>query len=282
MLQKSILAALSFASVFSVSAQQKLIDNTFVKSIKDGLVLIRQDYQLVDDNEGEVKNIADKEYWSRTYHLAARIGDDSFLIPGEAVRPWIKESFSKNDRFHPAISSTAIRRIDGTEFESIDFDADMLTELQPNRMYLMPGSEESGMSLISREGNVKGYMIWAITTPTLSDENELSKFEFSISPISYNLIESKGLYDVSVNVPEDAIGGFFLAPSILRPGLIDMCIIGHFQKINGIWRLVIPDSGTEVKATSYNGMGESIWLDSVMDGMDRAMSDFVTSIGIDF
>lgn len=83
--------------IISINAQagQGIFENIVIRSINGAIVFIRQDYQLVDENEGEIKNAPEKEYWERNYYLAVRIGDDSFLISGETVRPWIKSHFLK-------------------------------------------------------------------------------------------------------------------------------------------------------------------------------------------
>lgn len=277
---KKILAIITCILWINCAAQQIEITNLIQESLKNGIVLLRQDYQLVDENESEIKNASGKDYWSRTYYVIPRISDNSLLLPGDAIRPWIKESLSKNDRFQPAISSTAIRTLGGYEFENIDFDPDNLTEIRENRLYAMEGSEEPGFSLISGEGKTCGYGVFIVPETPLSEDNETNKFTFEIFPMTYVLNESKGLYDVNTKVSDNAMGGVYIVPVSLRPGLIEFYLIGMFQKIGGVFRLVIPDYGTEMKSTSYIESAESLWLNSVMNGIESGMNDFFSTIGL--
>ena len=267
--------------IISINAQagQGIFENIVIRSINGAIVFIRQDYQLVDENEGEIKNAPEKEYWERNYYLAVRIGDDSFLISGETVRPWIKKSFSKNDRFQPALSSTAVRSLGGTEFEIIDFDTDALTELQANRLYIMSGSEEPGMSLIAREGHQRGFTFWVCAEHAPTEDSEIISATFEIIPMDCDFTEEKSIYDIPGKIPENAIGGFYIVPFITRPGLIDFSLAGMCQKISGVWRVVAPSSGTEIGLTANHAAG-SAWLDSVMDGMEEGMENFLSGIGL--
>lgn len=273
--------------LFSASAAASAQGNTAVPTAESMLgdhakkcfVVIRQDYQLVDDEEGELKNAPGKDYWKRTYSLGIRVGNDNFLVSGETVKPWRGESLSKNDRFQPAISSTAVKAVDATEFDDLSFDESDLTEVAADRLYTMPGSEEQGMTLVAPSGRLGGYAVMAVPDRALSENNEKSRFTISVTPMTFSFAESKKLYAPSADLPANAMGGVFVVPVTLRPGLVDYCITGVFQKVGGVWKLVCPESGMQMApdTNSYEYTFDSMlsqYVNSITDDIDNGLSEF--------
>lgn len=249
------IALLSAAS--SLSAQNQAGETSFESALRDhvrkSFVVIRQDYQLVNDEAGEIKNAPGKDYWKRTYSLGVRVGNENYLISADAVKPWRNESLSKNDHFQPAISYSAVKPVDAIEFDELIFVDSDLSEIAADRLYIMPGAEEPGLTVMSPEGKLSGYAVMAVPDTRLSDDNETSQFTFSVTPMAFSFSESKKLYTPSVELPADAMGGVFVVPVSFRPGLIEFCITGAFQKVGGLWKLVTPESGTDIHpdATNY-------------------------------
>lgn len=241
-----------FTSIFGVSAAEISTSDleTILNSIVKGtMVVVRQDYQLVNEDENEIKNALDKDYWGLGYSLGLRVGDNSFLISGDAMRPWARENFSKNDAFQPVISHTSVRAIEAPEFEPLDFSSDDATEVCDSRLYIVEGSEEPGLTLCGLTGSIKGYAVWATPNNPIKEGNDSQLFKLNFVPMSFRITDSKNLYDVA-KVPEtDTFGGFFLVPMVTHPGTVDFYVVGQFQKVGGVWKLVSVDEGTEIKAS---------------------------------
>lgn len=264
------------------SAQQEVeseFDIFFSSLLKNAFVIFRQDYHLVDEDEGYIKMSEGKEYWGRTYALGARIGDSEFLFGGDALRPWFKEGLSKSGRFVPALSQSAVRSFEGLEFEPIEFDPDGATEIREKRLYSAGGSEEPGLSLVGMLGRSNGYAVWALPERPLVDGDDSGRIQLVFEPMTLNVIDGKSLYDCSSEGKEEAMGGFFLVPVKSRPGAVDFCIVGMIQKIGGIWKIVTVDDGTEIKSSvAITPSGDTLVM--MMDGMEAGMEEFVSEIGL--
>lgn len=278
-MKKILVAVICMVSVIagsSASVNNNDLETILNSAIKGTIVVVRQDYQLVDEDEDEIKNALDKEYWGRGYSLGLRVGDHSFLVSGEAMRPWSRENFSKNDSFQPVISHTSVRDIEAPEFEPLDFNSDEATEVCESRLYTVEGSEEPGLSLCGLTGLLKGYAVWATPTKPIKEGDDNQMFKIDLVPMSFRLTDSKSLNDIPEVPNANTFGGFFLVPLVIRPGMVDFCVVGQFQKVGGIWKLVSVDNGSEVRATatSINNSG-SKWLDDIADGMCSGISAFL-------
>lgn len=259
--------SLSFVFVFVVItafAQMNSIENVLCDHARKTMVVIRQDYQLVDDDEGEIKNAPGKEFWDRTYSFGIKVGEDKLLISGDAVRPWSKESFSKNDRFQPAISSTAVRDLDAIEFEELGFDESELEQLVDKRLYCISGSEEPGFAVVMPQGHLSGYALIAVQ----SDNND-GTYRVDVIPMTYTFSSAKNFYVPVVPLPNKAFGGVFVAPMSLRPGLVDYCVVGMFQKIGGVWKLVCPEAEFDIRP----GMGSYDYIFALECAVNKASND---------
>lgn len=278
------IALLTAAS--SLSAQNQAGENYFESVLRDhakkSFVVIRQDYQLVNEEAGEIKNAPGKDYWKRTYSLGVRVGNENYLISADAVKPWRNESLSKNDQFQPAISYTAVKPVYAIEFDELIFDDSDFSEIAADRLYIMLGSEEPGLTVMSPEGKLSGYAIMAVPDTPLSDDNETSQFTISVTPMAFSFSESKKLYTPAVELPANAMGGVFVVPVSFRPGLLEFCITGAFQKIGGLWKLVSPESGTDVhpNATDYEYSFPPNFETMISTGVDDLVIDLNNFFGL--
>lgn len=258
------------------SAQQNSIDYIISNLANETMVVIRQDYQLVDEDDN-VKNAEDKDYWKRTYALALRVGEDLYLVSDESVKPWSKEALSKNSKFQPVISSTACRSLNAIEFDEIDFETEDLNVLQDNRIYTFEGSELPGASVIAPTGNQQVYIATAVAATPISETNEAAKFQINITPTTFNFSESKNIYDLKVQLPENTFGGFAFLPVVLRPGLVEFCMVGMLQKVGGIWKLITVSDGITI---TQSDVSSNFNLETLFNDMSTEMNSFLNSIGI--
>lgn len=254
--------------------------NIFLNSIlNNAFVIFRQDYNLIDEEEGYIREVQGRNYWGREYSLGARIGEAEFLISGETMRPWSKEGISKNARYQPQLSNSAIRGLNAPAFEIIEFDADNVIELREKRLYVTGGSEEPGLTAVGLLGYTTGYAVWAVPDSTISDNHDLSAVALKFTPLSVNFMEGRGLYDCSPIEPDATIGGFYLVPIKLHPGCVDFCIAGMFQKIGGIWKLVSITEGTEYKLSAYSPF-ENDFILATMSHMGDSLKEFLEEVGL--
>lgn len=247
--------------------------------LKNSFVLIRQDYQLVDQEEGEIKEVEGRDYWGRGYSLGVRIGDSEYLITGDAMRPWSKESIARNSRYQPELSQTAYRDLGSSEFEPLDFSADAATELCENRIYTTSGSEEPGLSVLGTTGATAGYAAWVVPETPIKDGADLQKLTLKVAPMSTRLSDTRHIYDCNLNIDDSAIGGVYLVPVTLHPGCVDFCVAGMLQRIGGIWKLVSIPEGVDVMAPADSSQNGGLLME-VINGMNSEMQSFLNTIGL--
>lgn len=279
-MNKIYLVILMSLSMLTMSAQQKVIEDILTDMGKEYMVIIRQDYQLVDDDDN-IKNVEGKDYWDRTYSLALRVGDDMYMVSEEAVRPWGKSALSKKDKFQPAVSSSAYKPLDGLEFDEIDYDESPLTEILENRIYTLPGSEVPGASVITPKGNREVFLVVADNENQISKHNESAGFKIVVVPTNFNFVDNKNIYEMNVHLPNTAFGGFAVAPVVLRPGLVDFCVVGMLQKVSGIWKLIAVPEGT-VFHQSENSVDYDLeaFVGGLVNSIDTEMNAALNVLGI--
>lgn len=279
-MNRMFLAAVLSVMTFSLSAQKNVINDMLVDMGKETMVIIRQDYQLIDGDDN-VKNSEGKEYWKRTYALALRVGDDKYMISDETVRPWSKHALSKKDKFQPVVSYTACRPIEAIEFDEIDYNADNLTEIQENRIFTFDGSEIPGASVVAPAGILDTYILYAESSTPISEENESVKLKIGVGSTTFSFLENKSIYDLNIQLPDNTFGGFVVVPLALRPGLVDFCVVGMLQKVGGIWKVVSIADGTIM---SWSDMPSGYNLNSLVNGLmndiESDMNSVLDTIGI--
>lgn len=247
--------------------------------MKNAFVVVRQDYHLVDDDEGEVKTADGKDYWGRSYSMGVRTGDSDYLISGDAVKPWVRDGLPKATVYRPEISRTAVRSFEAVEFEPWDFDADGVSELREKRLYTAGGSEEPGLTVAGFSGPTRGYAVWAVPSAPVVEGADTPKMQLVIAQASVNFNDSRTLYDCDSTGAEKAFGGVYVVPVCARPGCVDFCVAGVFQRVGGVWRLVSVSEGTELKSTASADASGDI-LGGLISDIDAGMQEFLCEIGL--
>jgi hypothetical protein len=264
-----ILATLMLAS----GAQAGDIPSQLRDNLSSSILVLRQDYQLVDDDEGTIKNAPEKEYYGREYTAIARVGEGQFLVGLSGIKPWISAGLSKNDKFQPKVSATAYRSVKMSQYEYLDFDESAAEEVQTNRIFTIGGSEEPGLNVCGAQGLCNGYAAVIVT----DDKSAPTTFSIEISPLTVTIKETTNIYNITLP-NKNIIGGFFIVPIEQRPGLYDYSIAGQFQSFGGEWKLVTI-SECSPRFYTYNQQSND-FIRSTFSEMEGAVSDFISSIGL--
>lgn len=232
------IAAILFGSL---GATAQTLNDLVLDAAKDGIAIIRQDYQFVDDDENEVRNKDNKEYWGRVYSVAARVGDEKYLLTSDGVRPWLRESYSKHDRFQPKVSASAYRNLDMPEFESFDFEEEEISEIRHVRLFTASSPDGGGFAMEGTTGSTPCYVVWVYTKESMNEYNETQPIFLSMAPFSVNFDDAEPLYNVP-EAPENALGGIVLRAVYGKPGKVTFTLCGNCQLVGGRWRTVGVDS----------------------------------------
>lgn len=270
---------LGIATIFScltVSAQSNDLAALLMKAVERSFVVLQQEYQLVDNETDEVLNAQDRDYWARTFSLVPRVGDDSFLIPVDGVRPWSHDDAMKGDKYSGVITITKIRNLSDTEFETLDYESEEVSEVSENRLFVVPGSDERGMTVKGASGQTNGFLILALATTLEGESDSSPKIKMQAVRKPLRFAEGKSVYDLDLQDESSIQGGIYVTPLYIRPGLVDFCLSGMLQKIGGRWKLVsvpvdyeIISSESEINSTSPH------FITGLLDEMGDSMNEFI-------
>lgn len=206
-------------------------------AVRKGVVLLRQDYQLLNEDDEPIDNKFGQECYGRTYTCGVRVKNDYFLVTKDFVTPWINESVTKSDKRHFEVSYSGILTLGTVDFEQIDCDIEDATELVEKRLFVIDGSEYEGFSIDEEVGKKKGYAVWLKSANAYGLEKKPSSLTIDISSFNITTKENVFVYDIGKQPTGNVIGGFFLVPKIEGVGKISFQVNGMFEKRGGVWKL---------------------------------------------
>lgn len=248
-MMRRLMAAVVVAAVFaSVNARADALGEFLSPLVEKGVVLIRQDYQLVDPDNDRIYNMDDLDYYGRTYSLGVRLVDNRYMVSTEVVKPWEKD-LGGNEKFVPRISRTAYRGVKALDYEPLSYDEAESEELLQDRIFAIPGSEEAGFEIDTQYGNKNGFILWLCAESPLVNGSDLSKLNVSITKLDIRTREDLYLYDVSRQPDDSVVGGVFLTPRSDEMGKVSFRVNGMLQKVGGVWKLV--SFGTDMPDDEY-------------------------------
>ncbi len=235
----ALLMCLLHLSVYSQDIAGSLIE----KAIKKGFVLLRQDYQLLNEDDEPIDNKSGVDCYGRTYTCGVRVESDQFLVTKDFVSPWTGESIVISERRHPEISYTGFMELSTIDFEQIDFEVEDAMDAVENHIYSVAASEVEGFSIDDVAGRKKGYAVWLKSANAFSLSKAPTGLSLEIVTFNITTKETEFVYDVPNQPKGNVIGGAFLVPSINSVGKILLKVNGVFEKRGGVWKLI--SLGTE-------------------------------------
>ncbi len=206
---------------------------------KNGFILLRQDYHLINPDNDRVYTKDNMDYYGRIYTIGVRTVDNNFIVLNEMIQPWIKDmSISSNSKFVPTISNTVYRTHNATEWEPIAYDSSSNNALVEEKIYTISGSEESGFEIDTQFGSKKGFAVWIKSNGKLSTKSDLSCIDIYVEQLNIKTRENIYVYDISNQPGVDIIGGFYLVPKSEETGKLSFKVNGLFSKVGGVWKFV--------------------------------------------
>lgn len=224
----------SFANVWSQDMANSLIE----KAVKNGIVLLRQDYQILNEDDEPIGNKEGLNCYGRTYTCGIRVNEDEFLVTKDFITPWMNESIVKSDKRHPEVSYSGFLALNTIDFEQIDCDVENAEEEIANHLYRIGASEIEGFSLDEDYGRKKGYAVWLKSTNEFNLELIPSGLTIEIIPFNITTNEKVFVYEIPQQPKGNVVGGAFLVPNTNKIGSIILKVNGMFEKKGGIWKLI--------------------------------------------
>ena len=182
----------------------------------------------------------------------------------------------KGDKYSGVITITKIRNLSDTEFETLDYESEEVSEVSENRLFVVPGSDERGMTVKGASGQTNGFLILALATTLEGESDSSPKIKMQAVRKPLRFAEGKSVYDLDLQDESSIQGGIYVTPLYIRPGLVDFCLSGMLQKIGGRWKLVsvpvdyeIISSESEINSTSPH------FITGLLDEMGDSMNEFI-------
>lgn len=225
---------LLFVPCLAQDLANTLIENT----IKKGVVILRQDYQMLNEDDEPIQLKMGIGCYGRTYTLGVRVNEEEYLVVKDFVTPWANESIVISEKRHPGVSYTGFKQLNTLDFEQIDCDVESAEEIISNHIYAISGSEIEGFDIDENAGKKKGYAVWVKSANAFDQTHEPTDFKMDISPFNITTREGTFVYDISKQPSGNVIGGVFLVPSSSNIGNISIKVNGMFEKRGGVWKFI--------------------------------------------
>ena len=235
---KKILFTLLLCAASTNLMAQDMANTLVENAIRKAFVLLRQDYQILNEDDEPIGNKPTLGCYGRVYTCGVRVDEDMLLVAKEFVTPWSSESIVISEKRHPEVSYSGLLELNTIDFEQIDADVDGAEEQVAGHLYTVAGSETPGFLFDESAGKKKGYAVWLKAGSAISVEKVPSGLTLEIIPFSITTKENNAIYELSEQPKGNVIGGAFIVPSIDGIGKIELRVNGMFEKRGGVWKFI--------------------------------------------
>lgn len=226
---------------------QDYLEQFLNKSITESIVIFRQDYQIVDEDDEAVNNQEGQLFFNRIYTFGVRVGETDYLVNRDFTKPWIRDNVTASDSYHPIISASAYQKLGEKQFKRFGGDAESATEEVENHLYLLSESKKTGFQKDTYYGSKSGYAVWIKSKTGFNSLTPPTDIFVEIEQLDVTTREKPRLFDLLKQPSGYVIGGFYLIPSMESPSDIKLKINGLFEMKGDTWKLVsLGTDGIEV------------------------------------
>ena len=223
----------------TTTMSQSYIDQQVEKTISKGFVLLRQDYQILNEDDEAYNNQPGTDFFGRTYTCGIRLDSNDYLVERSFVKPWLNDtSVPKGNKYHQIVSFSAYREMDSKEPEQMDVDVEIARDVVENHLFTVSGSELSGFEMDREYGKKIGLAVWLVSATQYNANIPPTELSLVITPLSIATKEEQKIYDIASQPTGNIIGGAFIIPKIERVGQISFKVNGMFEKLGGVWKLI--------------------------------------------
>lgn len=234
-LPSMLFAQLNFnnLNLFS-SAGQKFVE----QAVTDGILLLRQDYYLLDSTTNIKYGWNNQEMFSSVYSTAIHVGN-RYFVSDYFVHPW--QADSRYLQFQdtvliPTISQTHQRKLTDTIWTKQSYDISSLTAIKDSCLYMLDSLQlpAPGFNLDTTSGNKEGWLVWVVTPDTLM--NDKSPIEIITYKHSLTIEPQTYLYEIpKPTFTKQIIGAFYVIPHVPQVGLLEFQMGGILFVQNNQW-----------------------------------------------
>ena len=221
-----------------VSPNQQLVE----EAVKEGLVVIRQDYRLQKTIQDSVSFYGrnGKDYFGRAYSLGVK-ADSGFYTLRNLLKPWETdenyERYRNDTTFKPVIFRTALRSVTMQEYTLSDAN---WTKGKTNAsLTFLPDSINDGFTIDHTFGEKNGWVV-LVTSDSNWEETEDSPFTSDIYRTSILTKDDEHAYTIKPpSTTRKILGGIYVCPVVLSVGKISFLLTGMLENDGENWKISI-------------------------------------------
>lgn len=220
-------------SLFNSSSQQ------FVEqAVKDGVVLLRQDYQLLDTLSNTRYGWNHQEVFNSIYSVGFKV-EGGYVVNERFVRPWSYDQRYRELRdttYVPVISKTRCKSMADTVYTDVKYNPDYKRSIKDSLIYRVDSlaHECRGLRIDSSLGEKEGWLVWITSADSLLQENT----QLSVVTYKHKITIEENKKEYVLPKPatsKNIIAGIFVVPNNTYVGVIDFQISGVFYQKNNEW-----------------------------------------------
>jgi hypothetical protein len=245
-MKKFIICILSVFIGFPLFAQfnigQSSNQDLIKSAVKDGILLVRQEYSLQDVENKQLFGQNNKKFFGISYSIALKLNGD-YVGEQNMVSPWTKDpnysEFSGNAKYIPLISQTQYRTIENPAYETLAFDTARITSAVPGYIYTWPDSKgDFGFQVDNTAGLKKGWIVWVTAVDDIQAQDS-TEVDLEIYRTEITIVQDSIFYEIkNPNTTRNIIGGFYVLPVTSRIGQITFNLVGMLHLIDDKWNIV--------------------------------------------
>ena len=252
LLATGVVSAQFTQSMFN-SPNQQLVE----QAVRNGVVLLRQDYQLLDTVTNERYGWNHRDMFNSVYSVGIKVGD-GYVVSDRFMRPWSYDGRYLDltgVTYVPVVSKTMGRIITDTVMTEIKYGVSDVCPLEDSLAYRIDceDSELEGFTVNSSAGAKDGWLVWVVAEDsTLNDSSDLSLVTYRYS---MTLDDDTLSYRLPEPVASDYIvGGFYVVPQNTSVGKLDFKLVGFAALRDSLWYLVVENITEEERSAEDASM----------------------------
>ncbi len=228
------------------------------KTVEQGLVLIRQEYQLEDTLTGKRYTLDNRPEFGSVTAMGVRTRN-GFILPEKVLQPWIGDKNYRNfkaENLIPVLSKTSIRSAGDTVW----LEAPLLAPYDVAPLADTAWVEASDSSSCGNGFTVgvpdsrDAWIVWLT-----SETDNLESPGLSLVVYRYELpdaVDEDRIIDVkNVNTKASVLGGVVVVPVFETIGCVDFMLRGVITGQPDAWKLVLLDGGVDDSDGSQDNDG---------------------------
>lgn len=218
---------------FGASPNQIMVE----KAVEKGVILFKQDFQLLDTVSNTLYGRNNQEMFGSTYSIAYKL-KNRCIVSDEFVNPWqYDENFRKieNNTYLPIISGTQYRDITDSTMKVMNYRSENCKSITDN-VVCYTDNINNGFSIETTDGEKDGWIVWLQYSEPLSESTKVSVVTHKHKVVFEDGIKEYELKNL--NKTENHVCGFYVIPNYSKIGIIDFMFGGVINRKNDKWILV--------------------------------------------